>query len=61
MDYQLNLNKLELQRLISLTCDQIGRHYYWSTKGDAQNYSYHMNVLSELEPLRDKLKRICNL
>lgn len=61
MDYQVNLNKRQIQDLISLVVDECSRHYYWSTKGNADNYSYHMNVVSRLEPLRDKLKRVVKL
>lgn len=61
MDFLITLNKRELYDLISLVVDECSRHYYWSSKGNASNYSYHMNVVAHLEPLRDKLKRVANL
>lgn len=61
MYFQVTLNKRELHDLISLLVDECSRHYYWSTKGNASNYSYHMNVVSRLESLRDKLKRVTEI
>lgn len=61
MVYNLTLNKRELHDLISLVVDECSRHYYWSTKGNASNYSYHMNVVERLEKLRDKLKRVAHI
>lgn len=61
MDYQLSLNKSELHDLISLVVDECSRHYYWSTKGNDSNYSYHMNVVTRLERLRDHLKRVAKI
>lgn len=58
MDYKLSINKSELHDLISLVVDECSRHYYWSTKGNDSNFSYHMNVVNRLEKLRDKLKRL---
>ena len=61
MDYLISFNERELHDLISLVVDECSRHYYWSTKGNASNYSYHMNVVSRLELLRDKLKRVAQI
>lgn len=61
MDYQVTLNKFELRDLISLVVDECSRHYYWSTNGNKDNYSYHMNVVNRLERLRDHLKRVAQI
>lgn len=58
MDYQVVLNRRELQDLINLVVDECSRHYYWSINSSSDNYSYHMNVVDRLESLRDKLKRV---
>ncbi len=61
MDYQLFLNQSELHDLISLVVDECSRHYYWSTKGNQTNFSYHMNIVNRLERLRDHLKRVAQI